>query len=369
MKHITRLTALFLSLLLTLSVTSFAAASTPTFTADADADAVKIGDDVEVTISIQDNPGISCLVFDVKYDNRVFSCEESDVRMDKLLSAGGFSLVVNPDNDGMLRIVVAAANDMSTDGKLFTVTFHAEKAGTSDFALLFEDVVSGMELIAVNTKNASVTVNGDKVPEIQEPEEVPKLPDEVPEESPVVPSEVTFSDVPETHWAYTYVQNAVKNGLFSGIGNGMFGPAMNVTRGMFVTTLYSSAGSPDVELSNFTDVPANAWYAKAVAWASQQGIVSGIGNNKFGPDMPITREQIALILFNYADGVSPGTEAFVRMAYPDAKDIHDWALTAFTWAMNKDLISGKSGNILDPLATATRAEVAVIMQNFVDMSK
>ena len=157
--------------------------------------------------------------------------------------------------------------------------------------------------------------------------------------------------------------------IFSGIGNNQFGPALNVTRGMFVTTLYSSAGSPDVELSNFSDVAPTAWYAKAVAWASQQGIVSGIGNNKFGPDMPITREQIALILFNYADGVSPGTEMFVRMAYPDAKDIHDWALTAFTWAMNKELISGKSGNILDPLATATRAEVAVIMQNFVNLSK
>ena len=363
MKSFTKMTALFLSLVLTLSVTSFASSPVPTFTADVNTDVLDIDDEVEVTISIEDNPGISCLVFDVDYNNQVLSCEESDVKMEKLLTSGGFAMVVNPDNDGMLRIVVAAANDMTSDGSLFTITFHAEKAGSSDFKLLFEDVVSGMELIQANTKDASVTVGKAEIPENPKVEEIPEVPEEKPE------IEVSFSDVPKTHWAYTYVQNAVKNGLFSGIGNGMFGPSMNVTRGMFVTTLYSSAGSPDVELSSFTDVPSNAWYAKAVAWASQQGIVSGIGDNKFGPDLPITREQIALILFNYADGVSPGTEAFVRMAYPDGKDIHNWALTAFTWAMNKELISGKSGNTLDPLATATRAEVAVIMQNYVSMSK
>jgi len=224
-------------------------------------------------------------------------------------------------------------------------------------------VFSGSNTYSV-TSSVSVSVAGSEtVPIPDKPsEEIPEIVE------PEVP-EISFSDVPKTHWAYTYIQNAVQNGLFSGIGNGQFGPGMNVTRGMFVTTLYSSAGSPDVELSNFSDVADNAWYAKAVAWASQKGIVSGIGNNKFGPDLPITREQIALILYNYADGVSPGTEAFVRIGYADGKDIHDWALTAFTWAMNKELIAGKAGNVLDPLATATRAEVAVIMQNFVNLSK
>lgn len=363
-KHL-KLTALFLAAILSLSIPVFAASDTPTFTAKADAKAVDVGDEVEITISIEDNPGISCLVFDVDYDNSLFSCAEADVKMESNLSNNGFAIVVNPDNNGMLRIVVAAAEDMDTDGKLFTLTFHAKKPGTSDFELLFEDVVSNMALIDATTKDTSVTVNGKAVPgettpEVEAPVETPEI------ESPAT---IFFSDVPETHWAYSYIQNVVKQGLFTGISNNQFGPDMNVTRGMFVTVLYSNAGTPAADPSTFSDVSSNAWYAKSVSWASKQGIVSGIGDNKFGPELSITREQLALILYQYAKGTSPGTEAYVRMFYPDGKDIHSWALTAMSWAVNEGLISGKTGNRLAPQDTATRSEVAVIMQNFVNMSK
>ena len=363
-KHL-KLTALFLAAVLSLSIPAFAASDAPTFTAKADSKTVDVGEEVEVVISVKDNPGISCLVFDVNYDNTIFSCAESDVKMESLLSSNGFAIVVNPDNDGMLRIVVAAAEDVDTDGKLFTLTFHAKKSGTSKFELLFEDVVSNMELIDANTNDASVTVNGNAAPGESTPE--PEAPVETPEV--VSPAVITFSDVPKTHWAYSYIQNVVKQGLFTGISNNQFGPDMNVTRGMFVTVLYSNAGAPAAEPSTFSDVAADAWYSKCVSWASEQGIVSGIGNNKFGPELSITREQLALILYQYAKGTSPGTEAYVRMFYPDGKDIHDWALTAMSWAVNEGLISGKTGNRLAPQDTATRAEVAVIMQNFVNLTK
>lgn len=346
-----------------LMTTSVWAADTPLFKVTPASNSVDVGKTVTLSVSLENNPGLDVIAIDVLYDADVLACTGAEAG--SVLSADGILFDAGFGNSG--RVVTGAIrfSPITEDGNLFDITFLTKKAGTADISLEICELALDDTLITapVNTENAAITVLEDKTVSPEDPSEEPEVP-----AKPELPA-VSFSDVPETHWAYTYVQNAVKQGLFSGIGNGLFGPGMNVTRGMFVTTLYSSVGSPDVELSNFSDVPTDAWYAKAVAWASQQGIVSGIGNNKFGPDLPITREQIALILYNYAGGTSPGTEMFVRIGYPDGKDIHDWALTAFTWAMNKDLISGKSGNILDPLATATRAEVAVIMQNFVNLTK
>lgn len=368
MKKKFSLIILALALSISMLIPAWAAGSAQ-LNVSAEYTSVEKGDSFSVFIQMENNPGFESLQVDVLFDTDLLTCTK--VKAADILTQDGVLYAGNKDNDGKVTFAAINVDPIEGDGDLVELTFRALQSGDVDITARTVRMISDGEraTAAEDTQNIEIEAPSQPLPPAEEPEEEPEeLPAETPE-VPAAPAAVEFSDVPPTHWAYTYVQNAVKNGLFSGIGNGLFGPAMSVTRGMFVTTLYSSAGSPDVELSNFTDVPANAWYAKAVAWASQQGIVSGIGNNKFGPDMPITREQIALILFNYADGVSPGTEMFVRMAYPDAKDIHDWALTAFTWAMNKDLISGKTGNILDPLATATRAEVAVIMQNFVNLSK
>ena len=351
-----------------LMTTAVFAVDNPTFKATPASSSVNIGDTFTLSVSLENNPGFDAIAVDVFYDVNTLTCTGVDAGT--VLSADDILFAGNANNDGRASTGAIRLAPITEDGTLFDITFVAKNAGKADISLEICELALEDNLITtpLEIENSIVTVlkHESLSPEVPEPPASPDVP-EIPVK-PELPT-VSFSDVPQSHWAYTYVQNAVKQGLFSGIGNGMFGPGMNVTRGMFVTTLYSSAGSPDVELSDFSDVPADAWYARAVAWASQQGIVSGIGNNKFGPEMPITREQIALILYNYADGTSPGTEMFVRIGYPDGKDIHDWALTAFTWAMNKDLISGKSGNILDPLATATRAEVAVIMQNFVNLTK
>lgn len=352
---------LSVALVLSMAIPTFAASS-PQISVNSDATSVDIGDTFTVEVTLSDNPGLGMLQLDVLYDTDILTCTR--VNASELLLQDGAIFAGNEDNGGKVTFAAISTGTIAGNGTMVELTFRAKSAGTSPISLDVVRMLANGAAISAKLISEEIDVASSKENPIEKPDEIiPVIP--APEESPII----SFTDVPETHWAYTYIQNAVEQGLFSGIGNNQFGPGMNVTRGMFVTTLYSSAGSPDVELSKFTDVPANAWYAKAVAWASQEGIVSGIGDNKFGPDLPITREQIALILYNYADGVSPGTEAFVRMAYPDGKDIHNWALTAFTWAMNKDLISGKSGNILDPLATATRAEVAVIMQNFVNLTK
>jgi len=366
-----KLTLLFMAFAICTSflVPAWATAA-PQLEVDSQAVSVIRGESFSVRINLENNPGFESLQVDVLFDTDVLTC--TNVTSGELLVQDGTMYAGNKNNDGKATFAAINVDPIEGNGTLVELTFLAKRAGSVDISAKAVRMVSFGERISLNNDIQSIDVVEAPLPSEPDVDETPEVP-EIPEspdvsQTPDVPA-VSFSDVPKNHWAYTYVQNAVANGLFSGIGNGMFGPAMNVTRGMFVTTLYSAAGSPDVELSDFTDVPATAWYAKAVAWASQQGIVSGIGDNKFGPDLPITREQIALILFNYADGVSPGTEMFVLMSYPDAKDIHSWALTAFTWAMKNELISGKSGNVLDPLATATRAEVAVIMQNFVNLSK
>ena len=357
-----RIVSLFLGILFALncSVPTFAA-ETASFSLTTDSNHVNVGDALCVTVNMKKNPGIVSFQMDVLFDTDVLTCTSIDVG--SVFSQDGAIFDSNENNRGKASFAAISSDPMTGDGSLATLTFLAKKAGNC--TLSTELVYMETEASEISGTDTAITVTvSDRIESGKEEIIIPEV--VTPAKPPVT---ISFTDVPTTHWAYTYIQNAVKNGLFSGIGNGQFGPGMNVTRGMFVTTLYSSAGSPDVKLSNFTDVPANAWYAKAVAWASQQGIVSGIGNNKFGPDMPITREQIALILFNYADGVSPGSEAFVRMLYSDAKDIHDWALSAFTWALSEKLIAGKAGDLLDPLATASRAEVAVIMQNFVNLTK
>ena len=352
---------LSMAVIASLIIPSFAA-SVPHLKAVSDDTVFDEGDTFTIEVVLEENPGLGMLQFDVLYDTDVLTC--TSVNADEILSQDGVLFAGNEDNEGKASLAAISTAEIKGNGILAKLTFSAKSAGTTSISLNVVRMLYNGTAISAKVSATSIQVTDLEAPSTPDDD-----PTTEPEPAPAIPSKISFSDVPESHWAYSYIQNAVQNGLFSGIGNGQFGPAMNVTRGMFVTTLYSAAGSPDVELSDFSDVADNAWYAKAVAWASQQGIVSGIGNNKFGPDMPITREQIALILYNYADGVSPGTEAFVRIGYADGKDIHDWALTAFTWAMNKELIAGKSGNLLDPLATATRAEVAVIMQNFVNLTK
>lgn len=356
MKKISCFAISILSILL--MATAVFAAGSPQVAVDSPSN-VDVDDTFTVSIALKNNPGIETMGLDIQYDTDVLTCTK--VTAGSVLSMDGVMFVGNPDNRSKASVAAISLDGIKKNGVLFELTFTAEASGTADIEVIVRDMMSNGEQISatVITNNTFVTVTGDTV--------VPPT-----ESKPTVPIEKTdiaFTDVPETHWAYSYIQNVVKQGLFTGISNNQFGPDMNVTRGMFVTVLYSNAGAPAAQPSTFSDVAADAWYSKCVSWASEQGIVSGIGNNKFGPELSITREQLALILYQYAEGTSPGTEAYVRMFYPDGKDIHDWALTAMSWAVNEGLISGKTGNRLAPQDTATRAEVAVIMQNFVNLTK
>lgn len=177
-----------------------------------------------------------------------------------------------------------------------------------------------------------------------------------------------FSDVKTNDWFYEAVKYANENGLMQGVGDGKFAPAQNVTRAMIVTILYRAEGEPESDGSSFSDVKSSQWYTDAVAWASKEGIVKGYGNNLFGPGDNITREQFALILYNYAKWKELDVNKTASLAaFQDADKVSDWAKTALEWAVGAGLIQGRSEDVLAPKGAATRAEAAMLLMRFMEL--
>ena len=177
-------------------------------------------------------------------------------------------------------------------------------------------------------------------------------------------SSLPFTDVDTGDWFYEAVQYAYENGMMNGVGNNLFAPSSNLTRGMIAQVLYNLEGTPAAGNGVFTDVVTDQWYADAVNWAAANDIVGGYGNGKFGPEDDITREQMAQILYNYA--TFKGYDISVQgdlSAFNDGAKTSDWALSAMKWAVGTGLLQGYNGN-LNPTGTATRAEVAQILMNF-----
>ena len=177
-----------------------------------------------------------------------------------------------------------------------------------------------------------------------------------------------FTDVSEKDWFYSDVMFVYENGLMLGTSKTLFSPHGTATRGMMATILWRMEGSPVPKGKNsFTDVEAGKWYADAITWTAENGIFAGYGKDKFGPDDPITREQLAAIFYRYAD--YKGYDLTVKGnldKFKDADKITDYAKTAMQWAVGSGLMKGKSGNLLDPQGTATRAEIAAMLHRFIE---
>lgn len=181
----------------------------------------------------------------------------------------------------------------------------------------------------------------------------------------VVPAS-PFADVAPGTWYYDAVQYAYENGLMSGTGEGQFSPDLATSRGMIVTILYRLAGSPAVSGSgSFTDVSKSDWYADSVAWASANGIVSGYPDRTFRPNDTITREQMAAILYQYAQFQGKlGSNRADLSVFADVGSVSTWAKESMSWAVAQGLISGISADTLAPGGSTTRAQAAVILTAF-----
>lgn len=182
-----------------------------------------------------------------------------------------------------------------------------------------------------------------------------------------------FNDVAYGHWAKESIDYVVERGLFDGTSDYTFEPSSEMTRAMYVVVLNRFGTKIDSKWqipcdtpAYFDDIPSGDWYSDAVAWAGGTGIVTGVGDNNFAPNLPITREQMALITVNFAKLCGVELPSNVEeVSFADEGDIHDWALDAVHAAQRAGIIQGRDGNIFAPQDTATRAEVAAIMHRFV----
>ena len=190
----------------------------------------------------------------------------------------------------------------------------------------------------------------------------PALPGET--ESPV------FSDVTD-QWFAEDVAYVAEKGLMTGTGDGKFSPSMTTSRGMIVTILWRMEGEAAAQtVPAFADVAEGAYYAKAVAWAAENSIVTGYSDSVFGPNDAITREQLAVILFRYAQskGLAAVDAAEHLNAFADAADVSSYAVQAMNWAVGQGLIQGSNGLLL-PQGTADRAQIAAVLHRFCELSK
>ncbi|MDR3294502.1 MAG: carboxypeptidase regulatory-like domain-containing protein [Clostridiales Family XIII bacterium] len=192
----------------------------------------------------------------------------------------------------------------------------------------------------------------------------------------------TFTDT-AGHWAEYAIGYVVSKSLFNGVGDNRFAPNATMTRAMFVTVLARLADGKAAGSASFLDVPAGQWYTDGVLWAAENDIVQGVGNGNFAPNQDITREQLAVMFYNYAKFAGLDTAAMPELSFADSDRVSDWAREAMAWASAKGLITGKpatsivtpqeehqlspeGSNLLDPQGNATRAEVATILMRFLE---
>ena len=196
--------------------------------------------------------------------------------------------------------------------------------------------------------------------------QAPQVPPEVLPEVPPVTSS-PYTDV-TGHWAEKAITFVYEKGLMTGTKEDTFSPETELSRAMLVTILYRMEGEPAVIAQNtFSDVTDGTWYTNAVIWASQNGIVNGVGQDRFSPNQDITREQMAAMLLRYSDYKGYDTTQKNDLAdYTDADSISAWALAALQWANGEGLITGRKADLLVPQGDTTRAETATILMRYLE---
>ena len=179
----------------------------------------------------------------------------------------------------------------------------------------------------------------------------------------LVDNSKSFSDVSNSSWAADAVSFVSSRELFNGTGSQTFSPNLSMTRGMLTVVLHNLESNPgSAVLPSFSDVQ-ESWYSEAVVWAAEKGIVNGYPDNTFGPDDPITREQLAVVLWNYAGKPTSGQTGGER-SFKDTDQISGYARTAMEWAISSRILNGDGDGHLNPTMQATRAQVAQMLLNF-----
>ena len=333
------------------------------------------GDVFCVSVDISGNPGLCAVQFTLNFDRSKMTCTDADTG--SILS--GTLSASNPNGSSGPIIAAASAEAVTGDGTLAEYTFRAD-ADISEFDFTLTGIV------LTDAAGSSIT-GSQSISPTENPPSVPDTPPSVPD-TPLVPSAPaetptaagtaealqeeapSFSDVSADFWGADYIARAAKLGLFNGYPDGTFHPNDNINRADFVTVLWRLSGSPEPKVgSPFADVPSDAYYAKAVAWAKESGYVDGTGPDTFGPSGMLQRQAAMKILFAYSGG-SIGAEMMFYQTYEsgfnDSADIAPWAKSAMYWGYYNGIISGVGDGYLSPGTGATRAQLAKILVNYID---
>ena len=273
------------------------------------------------------------------------------------ITVAGFKAVAGANNS---HTVTVPYGTVVKTGSFVIVTRHprATVSALTNTRNIWSFTVTAED--GVTTAVYTVTVNTAALPEPITPGVDNKKPASKPE------VKLPFTDVSTSDWFYDDVAFVYENGLFSGTDSRSFSPNASMTRAMLVTVLYRLEGEPTVTgRSSFTDVRSGAYYEKAVIWAAANGIVTGTDSTSFSPDAKVTREQLAAILYRYAQYRKLDTDASAKLnSFTDADSVSAYASEALGWAVSEGLINGASGKLM-PKGDATRAQVAAILHRFV----
>lgn len=353
---------------------------TPAVTVDEDtlkdlAGEVQEGESVTVKLTVekQDSPTdkdeleaiISGKKDDVLYLDLSLLKQVNDAAPQPITDTGDKVLEIAVDYDftGKKDVTVYRKHGENDAEKLTKLT--ARPAGDFQDGTFYADGVGKVYIYASKFSTYAIGYTE----ETTSPVTPPSRPSSRPSRRPTQAEEPTwpFVDVTEQDWHYEGVKYVYEKGLMEGTSDTTFAPGMDTSRAMIATILWRLSGSPEPEAGlTYPDCKAGSWYAKAVAWGTEAGILKGYDTGDFGPNDPITREQMALMLWRYAG--SPKTSADLDK-FVDGKSVSDWVYPAMEWAVEQGILTGKGGDLLDPQGQATRAEAAAMLQRFCERKK
>lgn len=304
------------------------------------------------------------------------------------------------ENGGLLSKVSGTVKSVVKEGDAISSVILTD--GTTDFRLLFNNYIgysdaSSADITAFVKEGAEISAVGviymdpegvclrirdlsevelvtvDKPEEPDDPDRPiqPGKPSKPSDEDKPEELDEPFADVDELDWFYDAVVYVYNEGMMDGISATQFAPNSNLTRGMVVTMLYRLEGKPRVTgSSGFDDVASGAWYADAVTWAAENGIVNGVSDTEFAPNVNITREQLAAILYRYAEYNDYDVSGRDDLSeFTDRSSISSYALDAMRWAVDEGLITGITNTTIEPQGTATRAQAATMFMRFMSTVK
>ena len=309
------------------------------------------GKKLTVELWCEDNPGVSSLELTLSYNKKALKCTSCEL-------AGSFGRMMaaeNPNASAGAKISAASARNIEGDGLMAVYEF--DIVGSGDYALQLVNIL----LVRADGSDISYSITGaEDKPAVTPPAAVqPQLP---------------FSDM-KGHWAQSYLVKGYDRGILAGYPDGSCRPNENVTRAQFVTFLWRSVGEPKpTKASTFKDLnPSAKYYLDAVAWAQEKGYIEGVGDGLFLPANPISRQEVALILWRVAGGVSGGEMMFTDIYnkhFTDSSRVSTWAKSAVYWAVYNEVWCGKgsvdAGKTLAARDNASRAEIVVMMIKYQD---